>query len=51
MQEPDVLSRATIRVIKVSGRNETIEFDDELFLTKMIGMCKISMWKLNEKYC
>ena len=38
MQEPDVLSRATIRVIKVSGRNEIIEFDDEFYLTKMIGM-------------
>ena len=38
MQEPDVLSRATIRVIKVPGRNKIIEFDDEFFLSKMIGM-------------
>ena len=39
MQEPDVLSRATIRVIKASGMmNEIIEIDDEFFLTKMIGM-------------
>ena len=38
MQQPDVLSRATIRVIKVPGRNEIIEFDDELFLSKIIGM-------------
>ena len=37
-QEPDVLSRATIRVIKVPGRNEIIEVDDEFFLTKMLGM-------------
>ena len=38
MQEPDVLSRATIRVIKASGMvNGIMEFD-ELFLTKMIGM-------------
>ena len=40
-QEPDVLSRATILVImdlKVPGRNEIIEFDDEFYLTKMIGM-------------
>ena len=36
MEEPDVLSRATIRVIKVM--NEVIEIDDEFFLTKMIGM-------------
>ena len=39
MQEPDVLSRATIRIIKASGvMNEFIELDDEFFLTKMIGM-------------
>ena len=38
MEEPDVISRATIRVIKVSGRSEIIEIDDEFFLTKMIGM-------------
>ena len=38
MQEPDVLSRATMRVIKVPGKNEIIEFHDEFFLTKMIGM-------------
>ena len=38
MKEPDVLSRATIRVIKVSGRNDIIQFDDEFFLIKMIGM-------------
>ena len=39
MQEPDVLSRATIRVITASGmKNEIIEIDDEFFLTKMIGM-------------
>ena len=38
MQEPDVLSRATIRVIKGTWSNEIMEFDDELFLTKMIGM-------------
>ena len=39
MQEPDVLSRASIRVIKASGMmNEIIEIDDEFFLTKMIGM-------------
>ena len=38
IEEPDVISRATIRVIKVSGRNEIIEFDDEFYLTKMIGM-------------
>ena len=38
MQEPDVLSRATIRVIKVPGRNEIIEFDDEIHLAIMIGM-------------
>jgi hypothetical protein len=38
IQEPDVLSRATNRVIKGSGvMNEFIELDDELFLTKMIG--------------
>ena len=38
MQEPDVLSRATIKVDKASGMtNEIIEFD-ELLLTKMIGM-------------
>ena len=37
-QEPDVLSRATIRFIKASGRNEIMEFDDECFLTKMMGM-------------
>ena len=36
MQEPEVLSRATIRVIKVM--NEIIEIDDEFLLTKMIGM-------------
>ena len=43
MQEPDVLSRATIRVIKASGMmNEFIELEDELALTRMIGMyCKI----------
>jgi hypothetical protein len=39
MQEPDVLSRATIRVFKASGMlNGIPEFDDELFLTKVIGM-------------
>ena len=38
IEEPDVISRATIRVIKVSGRNEIIEFDDEFSLSKMIGM-------------
>ena len=41
MQEPDVLSRATIRVIKdfkVPGWNEVIEFMDEFYLIKMIGM-------------
>ena len=38
MQEPDVLSRGTIRVIQVPGRNEIIEFDDEFYLVKMIGM-------------
>ena len=39
MQEPDVLSRATIRVIKASGMmNEIVAIDDEFFLTKMIGM-------------
>ena len=38
IKEPEVISRATIRVIKVSGRNEIIEFDDEFFFTKMIGM-------------
>ena len=38
MQEPDVLSRATIRVIKASGMmSEIIEIDNELFLTKIIG--------------
>ena len=38
MQEPDVLSRATIRVIKGHGvMKQFIEFD-ELFLTKMLGM-------------
>ena len=37
-QEPDVLSRATIRVIKVPGRNEVIEFEDESILTKLMGM-------------
>ena len=37
-QEPDVLSRATIRVIKLPGRNEVIEFDDESILTKLMGM-------------
>ena len=52
-QDPEVISRATIRIIKVSGmRNEImaliganhdvikgiIEFDDEFFLTKMISM-------------
>jgi hypothetical protein len=39
--EADVSSRATIRLIKdfkVPERNETIEFDDESFLTKMMGM-------------
>ena len=41
MQEPDVLSRATIRVIKASGMmNEFIEFEDEFFLRKMIGTYK-----------
>ena len=39
MKEPDVISRATIRVVKASGMmNEFIEVDDEFFLTKMIGM-------------
>ena len=38
MQEPDVISRATIRVIKVPERNKIIEFDDEFFLPKMMGM-------------
>ena len=38
MKEPDVLSRATIRVIKVSGRSKIIKIDDEFFITKMIGM-------------
>ena len=38
MQEPDVLSRATIRVIKGTWSNKVMEFEDELFLTKMIGM-------------
>ena len=38
MQEPDVLSRATIRVIRGTWSNEIMEFDDDLFLTKMIGM-------------
>ena len=39
MQGPDVISRATIRVVKASGMmNEFIEVDDEFFLTKMIGM-------------
>ena len=39
MQTPDVLSRATIRVIKVSGiMNDIIEFEDDFFLTEMIGM-------------
>ena len=37
MQEPDVLSRATIRVIKGTWSNKIMEFD-ELFLTRMIGM-------------
>ena len=39
MPEPDVLSRATIKVIMASGvMNEFIEFDDLFSLTKMIGM-------------
>ena len=40
LQEPDVISRATLRVIKVPRRNEVMEFDDEFFLSKMIGMYK-----------
>ena len=49
LQEPDVLSRATIRVIKASGMmNECIELEDELALTRMIGMyCKTWMTSLN----
>jgi hypothetical protein len=39
--EVDVSSRTTIRLIndfKVPGRNEIIEFEDEFYLTKMIGV-------------
>ena len=45
MQEPDVLSRATIRVIKASGMmSEIIDLEDEFVLTKMLGMyCKITV--------
>ena len=42
--EADVSSRATIRLIKdlkVPERNETIEFDDEFFLTKMMGKIRL----------
>ena len=37
-QEPDVLSRATIRVVKGTWSKQIMEFDDELFLTRVIGM-------------
>ena len=36
-QEPDVSARGTLRVTKVPGRNEIIEFDDEFFLANIIG--------------
>ena len=36
MKELDVLSRATIRFIKVSGKNDVVKIDEEI--TKLIGM-------------